>query len=304
MNSELTIKPKTSLPDQDIVVKDLNGWCDRWYQSILPEKNKLSLLFDDFDKHFKGKLRSKLVPIIGYGGTLKSLYAQNIGLWNMKNNGAVLLYSTMEMGVPVLINRFICMEIEGDKYQSAYELEYKNNKRILDARQIYQDTIGKLYKEKFFITENSSLTTEQYEKAILELKGKGIKTDILIVDGLAGMGGSGSETELYSKHSKELKDLANRYEMLILLICHVSKGGKKTDKDCSQIVRSSEKIIDNCDFYISMSIFEDDAGERIKGIGNARVVDKRGTGDVIDVNYELNGKTLLMSKANFEQGLL
>ncbi|GAG67670.1 unnamed protein product, partial [marine sediment metagenome] len=49
----------------DIICKDVSEWAGEWHKSILPENNKLSLKFETWDKEFKGKLRSKLVPIIG-----------------------------------------------------------------------------------------------------------------------------------------------------------------------------------------------------------------------------------------------
>ena len=124
--------------------------------------------------------------------------------------------------------------------------------------------------------------------------------DILIVDGLAGMGGSGSETEMYSKHSKELKALANKWKILVILICHASKGGKKTDRDLSGLVRSSEKIIDNCDFYITTSLFKESKDEFNQQYGAMRLINKRGSGNTIDTVYDFNGKKLLMNDSLLE----
>ena len=88
--------------------------------------------------------------------------------------------------------------------------------------------------------------------------------------------------------------------MLVFLICHVSKGGKKTDKDLSSLVRSSEKIIDNCDFYITSSLFEsENETEEFDQInGNLRMVNKRGTGNTIDVVYEFNKLRLSISESD------
>ena len=89
---------------------------------------------------------------------------------------------------------------------------------------------------------------------------------------------------------------------MVFLICHVSKGGKKTDKDLSSLVRSSEKIIDNCDFYITSSLFEsDNPDEEFNQInGNLRLVNKRGTGNTIDVIYDFDRLRLLMNDTDFE----
>lgn len=288
----------------DIVCKDVAGWSKEWYNSILPENNKLSLKYEKWDKEFKGKLRAKLVPIIGYGGTKKSLLSLNIAYENITRGLGSCIYSSMEMGATQIINRLIDMHVEpAENYNSHYELEYHHNiTKKIDAAKFYDESFAKAFKNNFFITENTSLESESYDKLLTSFRMKEKKIDILIIDGLAGMGGKGSETELYSRHSKELKELANKWDMLIFLICHVSKGGKKTDKDLSSLVRSSEKIIDNCDFYITSSLFpSDNESEEFNQVnGNLRLVNKRGTGNTIDVIYDFNRLRLLMNESDLE----
>lgn len=288
----------------NIVCKDISEWSDEWYKSILPENNKLILGFEDWDKEFKGKLRSKLVPIIGYGGTKKSLLGLNIAYKNIVRGLGSCIYSTMEMGAPQIINRLIDMHVQPMKeYNPHYEIEYHNNvTKQLDAKEFYKNEFAPYFKNNFFITQNTSMQTDIYDKLLSDFKRKNKRIDILIVDGLAGMGGKGSETELYSRHSKDLKELANKWDMLIFLICHVSKGGKKTDKDLSSLVRSSEKIIDNCDFYITSSLIDSVLPEQEfdPDHGNLRLVNKRGTGHTLDVVYEFSGLRLTMSDCDYE----
>jgi len=286
---------------KDIVCKDVSQWQAEWYQSILPENNKLSLKFENWDKEFKGKLRGKLVPVIGYGGTKKSLLGLNIAYENITRGLGSCIYSTMEMGATQIINRLLDMHVQPEKYNSHSELEYHNNiTKKIKANEFYKTSFAPAFKNNFFITENTSLETDGYDKLLSDFKNKNKRIDILIVDGLAGMGGKGSETELYSRHSKDLKELANKWDMLIFLICHVSKGGKKTDKDLSALVRSSEKIIDNCDFYITSSLIESilPDEEFDKTSGNLRLVNKRGTGNIIDVVYEFDGLRLTMNDSD------
>lgn len=294
---------KLEAEQPDIICKDVSEWSNEWHKSILPENNKLSLKFEAWDKEFKGKLRSKLVPVIGYGGTKKSLLGLNIAYENIIRGLGSCIYSTMEMGATQIINRLIDMHTEPDgQFNPHYELEYHHNvTKKIDAKEFYDKEFAPYFNNNFFITQNTSMETDVYEKLLTDFKRKGKKIDILIVDGLAGMGGKGSETELYSRHSKELKELANKWEMLVFLICHVSKGGKKTDKDLSSLVRSSEKIIDNCDFYITSSLFEGDGDEEFNQVnGNLRLINKRGTGNTIDVVYDFDRLRLLMNDSELE----
>lgn len=288
---------------EDIICKEVAEWSDEWYKSILPEANKLSLKFPKWDNEFKGKLRGKMVPIIGYGGTKKSLLAQNIAYHNIVNELGTCLYSTMEMGSTQILNRLIDMHVEPEslEHNPHSELEYHNNvTRKLNAKEFFEKQFSPAFKGNFFLTQNTSLQTDSYDKLLSKFKIENKKIDILIVDGLSGMGGSGSETELYSKHSKELKDLSNRWDILTLLMCHVSKGGKKTDRDISKLIRSSEKIIDNCDFYICNSLFEIEDDKYDQNYGALRLVNKRGTGNTIDVVYDFYKQRLLMEQSEYE----
>jgi len=297
---ELNGLPKVNR--DELICKPLSDWSDEWYESILPEKNKLSLKFESWDKEFKGKLRSKLVPVIGYGGTKKSLLAQNIAFENIRRGLGRCIYSTMESGATEVINRFIDMSVEPqDGFNPHSELEYHNNKtNKINAKEFYLKSISPVFKDGLNITENTSMDANKYDRLLTQFEEKGKKIDILVVDGLSGLGGAGSETELYSKHSKELKDLSNKHKIMTMLICHVSKGGHKTDKDLSRLVRSSEKIIDNCDFYISASLFANEENEFNQINGNMRLVNKRGSGNVIDVVYDFNRLRLLMEETELE----
>ena len=303
-NGALDIEPKefrkTKAKELNIVVKDLTGWADEWYESILPENNKLILGFESFDKEFKGKLRGKLFPIIGYGGTKKSLFAQNIAFQNINQEMGNVVYSTMEMGAPEVINRLINLKLDledpTNPHSPIRSLEYHNNvSKRLDAKKFYIEEIAPIFKDRFFISENTGVTAEDYDKMLTMLENQGKKIDILIPDGLAGMGGVGSETENYSRHAKELKQLANKWKILIPLICHVSKGGDETTRNLKGLVRSSEKIIDECDFYATVSRFKQ-GDDFDKNHGAIRLINKRGSGNQIDVVFEFDRYKLTMNE--------
>jgi len=286
---------KLEAKQEDVRLDSLKGFADEWYESILPEKNKIIMGYNDFDVDLRGKLRGKLGGVIGYGGTKKSLLAENIAYNNIRESLSRVIYSSMEMGATNLINRFINMAVDDTDYNAAYYLENENNKGNINAKEVYLKKIAPLFGNRLLITENNSLTCLEYDKLLTLTEKQKNKTDILIVDGLSMMGGQGSEVELYSRHSKELKDLAKKWNIFVILICHLSKGGTKKDRDLSKLIRGSEKILDNCDFYISCSLFEESKDIFLEDYGNLRLVNKRGSGRVIDVVYGFDKIRLLMS---------
>lgn len=269
-----------------------------WLDSIKPEKNKITLGFESFDKEMKGKLRAKVCDIIGYGGSKKSLLSQWIGLMNVNSNQRVL-YSTMEMGIPDLMSRAIDMTVDPERFNASYELQqmdvsnHENVLKFLDAE------LSKAFEDRFLMTDSSSMTSEKYDMIIEDITNKIGAIDILIVDGLGMMGGKEKEVDRYSEATKELKELAKKWNIFVIIICHIAKGQDRSAKDLSQAVRGSEKIVDNCDFYISMAQHKKVALDGIPDynnpFGNARLVNKRGDGSVTDQFFELSTQRLIFN---------
>jgi len=295
--------------DEDLVLKPFGGWVDDWYQSILPEQNKLSLIFPSFDGVLKHKLRGKVAIIMGKGGTKKSLYAQNLAFYNIFNHGARIIYSTMEMGANELNSRFIDMSNAKPSKNTSVELEEKELEDEGYAKKYVKENITPMYNDKLLITQNTGLQTKHYDTLIEKAKIEWGEVDMLIPDGLSMMGGKGEETELVNRHTKELKQLAIKHNIFIPLIVHVTKSSEKTTRDVSKYARGSEKIVDNCDFHISMSLclkdFSTMLGDEVgiedefrRDIGYIRLVDKRGSGEVVSKIYHFDDRNLLMEESD------
>lgn len=291
------------LTEDEIVVKSIGGWSKEWYENLLPGENELTLGFSKFDNELRGHLRGKLGVILGYGGTKKSLYVKNIAKHNAERN-LCILYSMMEMGISDTINRFVNMKVDGETENAIFALERMEKLERGKALSLFSEQIASAYGESILITFNSSMTCEKYEKTIEKTIRETGKPDILIVDGLSMMGGEKNETERYSANSKQLKDLANKYNILVLLICHSSKGAEKHTRDLSRLIRSSEKILDNCDFYINFSLIVDaekttnEITEYRNDKGYARLVNKRGSGKSINTIFDFNPVVLHLIESN------
>jgi hypothetical protein len=292
------------IKQESLEIKPFGEWLDEWWNSIDEDRNQISLKFPLFDFEMKGKLRGKLCTIIHYGGTKKSLLAQNICHHNIFFNNQRVVYSSMEMGISELNSRFIDMGLDAEFEHGSTWIENQKKKDPAQARMVL-DKVDKHYSDRLMITKNSALTCHEYRFFLDKVISENGGVDILVVDGLSMMGKVGkddSETALVSMHTKELKEVAKDYNIFVIAIVHASKGEVKHTRDVSDKARGSEKIIDNCDFYICPSLIVDNSVsdsttyEPLRGY--VRLVNKRGSGNTVNVIYHFDDKKLLMEQSS------
>jgi hypothetical protein len=100
-----------------------------------------------------------------------------------------------------------------------------------------------------------------------------------------------------SFHSKELKELAKKWDILVVAICHVTKDVARDVRDLTAYIRGSGKVFDNSDYFISFSSLYDAVDNQIKHLGFAKLYAKRGDGSVVDLIYNFNQKNLTMTES-------
>lgn len=273
--------------EQDLTFSTINSLISDWINDANKKSKKISLLFPELNKEFSGKLNGKLCAFIGYGGSKKSLIAQNIAFDNVRKKKRVL-YSSMEMGYEELLTRFLNMQYEGKRDLASDDIEQWIKDKT-DISGIINE-VNDVFSDHLLCTFNSSMTADKYQKMIDETK-----PDVLIVDGLSMMGGKGTELELANKHSKELKDLARDNDIFIIFIVHASRGEHLETRDLTRKARASEKIMDNSDFAVTMSFVSG-----VENIGVYHCWNKRGSGRHIEKAFEIVERTLLIKETEYD----
>lgn len=263
--------------------------------------------FQIIDSLEKNKLRGKVSAIIGYGGTRKSMCALQGMVKTTTALGRSGMYSNMEMSSSDLLERLFDMTIEvqdGQKHQNSIMIQkaYANNP-VQTMERLSKSMIN-YFGDRFKILQKSRMTVEGYDILIKQHKEIYGDMDVLAIDGLSMMGRSGKgEKDAFDDISGELKDLAKEHMIYIPLICHCSKtsggvAGTLHTRDNSRFVRGSEKIIDNADFKIMMSLVQDfqDTTKYVSGLGWMRYHGKRTSGQIVDKVYDFDTMTMEMSE--------
>lgn len=303
-NAERLVGGERKKPLEDeIQLKSFGEWIPDWENYVLQEQTEMSLCFYDLNNLMKGRLKGKLGVVMGYGGSKKSLFALNVCLRNMKQ-GEISIYSTMEMSAPQMINRIIDHEVyvEGQPLNAHEVLTAQYRKDVNEGRKFLKDQLAKEIGNKILITANSRMTYAHYKTCIDKCREMVGQPSILVVDGLSMMGGKGKETENYSDNSRDLKELAKEENIFILLIAHVTKGAELHTRDLSRHVRGSEKILDNCDFYMTMSQIQipSEPERYMRDMGFINFYDKRGSGETVNMVYNFEPRRLKLTDCSLD----
>ncbi len=300
----VSAKNRTNNDVETIQAFTMDELLPEWSQYMTPDANPFTLLDDDFDSSIRNKMRGKMIPILGYPGTKKSLFALNIVYQNMVKYGARVLYSNMEMGAPELISRAIDIRFHGDSGLATYRMEKMISENYEQAMELYKNLVSD-FGNKLYICQNSQMVTSNYEMLIRDIESKAGKVDFLVVDGLSMMGGAGTDMERVNKHTAELKALANKTGLCILPIVHLSKGLTKHTRSMLSKARDSQKIEDNGDYFIQLSMCADNmsSDEDVNYIDDliyARFWAKRASGREVSKIFEFEKDTLQIKSTNYE----
>ncbi len=314
----LQIAEGTGMPSKKRVLelKTPDELIDEWCDSIEGDAERpLTTCIPKIDTDLRNKLRGTVGAYIGYGGTKKSLLALQACKQNVLQyeNNCTGIYLNMEMAIFQFVSRIMDMtfSIDDYKYNTSlyFEKNYhdafksRNEAQKKQIREILREYFKKYYGKNLYINSQPGLTVDDLHTLIKNAKSKNKNVDMMVIDGLSMMSGAGTETESYTATSKELKDLAKLHNIYIPLICHLSKGAEKHTRDVQKFVRGSEKIIDNVDFVIQMSLLIDEfrSGESIEYLtdkGYIKFFNKRGSGNTVNVIYDFDKTTLTIKETN------
>jgi hypothetical protein len=164
---------------------------------------------------------------------------------------------------------------------------------------------AKVLSESLFLTDAGFQGCDEYDKLLRRSKELYGPVDMLVIDGLSMMKSKGNETEAMSKNTAEIKQLAKEHNIFIPVICHTTKESNEFVRDSRRLVRGSEKILDNADFFVMCSSLIDQMSSTIdnvvacKTVGHLKYYNKRGSGNTFNKVYEFIGHTKTIIESGY-----
>ncbi|OUJ68035.1 primase C-terminal domain-containing protein [Hymenobacter crusticola] len=287
------LTPQASTADH---VETFSHWQEEWLDYYTQKPSPMTCLVPEIDEDQEQSLKGKLCVLIGSGGTRKSYFLQNVIAQNVLGYGNRFLYSSMEMGKPETVNRFLDMYFEPEDGVPASKVLQGYARQSKDETRELLRTGSESIADLLILTGNGGKTTQDYERDIQDTIALYGSLDGLAIDGLSAMGGKGKdETERFNLITLELKELAKRYNLFILLICHTTKACQAYTRDARPFVRGSEKILDNSDFSICFANIIDKVSstpENIKfasHLAHIKYYNKRGSGKMLNELLQFDG---------------
>lgn len=272
-----------------------------WIKYATDSQSQLTTGIPSFDKDLKYRLRGQLGAYIGRGGTKKSLLAQSSMQQNIRSNHAKGIYLSMEMSLVRLLDRIIDSSVVTPNSmigRPSEALEYMARNNREEAHEYLTDQLKSVYGENMAIMGKPRMTSEDIDKAIFEYKRIHGDMDCMVVDGLSMMGGDSDEKTRLEFNTADLKAIANEQNIYISLIVHASRAAKYHFRDLREYIRGTEKILDNVDFIICLSMLVDQT-EYSEGMTDIPYINdkmyawfwnKRDTGNIIKKVADFNSK--------------
>jgi replicative DNA helicase len=229
---------------------------------------------NDFDQRSLGMAPGEMIMFGGYRGSGKSVICANVAC-NQYLQGNSFLYFSIEMGGRELFNRYMSILSDVDeKHIKSGRLTPLEREAIVKTRAKMsednaEDLLEKFYKDKDFVEferqlinrplkkdnriitiDNSTLTMANIDATIHTYKTKlGDKLKVVAVDYINQITSSDPYNwQVQIDHSKKLKALARKYDIVMLTPFQTSEEGK---------VRFAKGILDSPDWAFNLSALHD-----------------------------------------------
>lgn len=249
----------------------------------------ISTMVDTFDEDLGGGgILGNLYSVVGRGGTMKSVWLQNMAIHNA-TQGIWGTYFNQEMSENIFFDRTCRIVTETFFLEGVKSGEIKKED-IQKINHDIHDVIGK----RLILVNQSNLNPNQIDDITKAKEDEtGQKMAYGMIDSLSGMeliGGDEVRSNIH--HSKNLKEVAKRRECCYYLIVHTNNSAPITARDLTEWVRGGSKVIDNGDaaFHLSKIIDTENSDYSrnrpdiiyLPGYVYIRFVNKRESGNTID----------------------
>jgi len=262
------VEPETQRPEDDLG-KDMGDIMAEFLERTTSAKRGPGTGFRFIDDCEDSEFESRVIGIIANGGVGKSRMLKQIAMNVASAEGGYrALASTMEdsplnWGKRVMNST---MDAEWDTNTHSWvhgvtQLKngIKNGKIKKEDWKGWVEAMRTVYGNRLMLDGYTGMSGKSYKDLVEKhLKSYG-SLYLLGVDGLSMMDDDGNELSSAIKNSRDLKMVANEYDILVMPLIHVPNDVPRDKRDLFDNTRGGAKVMENLDGYISLSMIKIDS---------------------------------------------
>jgi replicative DNA helicase len=257
----------SGIPD---IVRESFGSIDKLYEQGR-EVTGLRTHYSDFDKMTSGLQHSELIIIAARPSMGKTAWAINIAQNTAVRDGKVVAVFSLEMSKESLLRRMLA----GEAMVGARKLQTGFLGR--DDKDKLHRGLERLMESKLFVDDTPGITLAEMRAKARRLKQQEGSLDLIVIDYLQLMTGSGSgkkgfenRTQEVSSISRGLKALAKEMKVPVVALSQLSRGSEQRTGDKKPLLsdlRESGSIEQDADVvcFIHREEYYDRENEDVKG---------------------------------------
>ncbi|HZH34411.1 MAG TPA: replicative DNA helicase [Pyrinomonadaceae bacterium] len=227
---------------EDVFVK-IQEYAQRKDHSAL---TGLTTGFRDLDSMTSGMQKSDLIIVAARPSMGKTAFCLNIAQRAALDAGAVVGVFSLEMSKEQLVMRLLCSEAMVDAHR------FRNGFLTRDEWERLGEALGRLSDTRIFIDDTPGISVLEMRAKSRRLAAENKKIDLIIVDYLQLMQGSGrieSRQQEVAQISRELKGLAKELNVPVIALSQLSRASEQRSDHKPQLsdLRESGSIEQDAD---------------------------------------------------------
>ncbi len=222
------------------------------YESFIKSRDSLCFNtgFPDLDVVLGGVSPGEVMMIVGYSGTFKSAYLQNILINSAHRTGRKSLFFSMEMPANLVYQRTVQIGLE----QSTYFIESGYSGRKPGYQEQTASEIARLGIDNLLTCPKPALTIEQVEHYSRLARARFGDVGVVGIDylGLMAADGAKSEYERISYCAEQSKIIAKRLNMPVVILTQINRASARDGEIETWSAKGSGAVEASADYMLGI----------------------------------------------------
>lgn len=198
----------------------------------------------------RGVAPGEVLTVVGYSGTFKSAFLQNILLNSCMKTGRVSLFFSMEMPQTLVYQRTIQITLEELTYYIESGFSGKKPGYVEKTR----SELKRIGADRLIVNERPALTIEQVEHYTRLARAEHGDIGVIAIDylGLMDAEGAKSEYERISYCAEQAKNMAKRLKLPVVILTQINRSSASSGEMETWSAKGSGAVEASADYMVGI----------------------------------------------------